>query len=181
MRDNTPEWLWKPHSLTLSFIFSLASEIVRDWRADVDVSAGSEDDPEEPHLHRLFCIIFKIHHLKLNYSFLSDFFKFIWTLHWHVKKSVHTALCNGAKLLTQAENYVSKCYLPQGKRLTFLHEKLSGIFLQDWESFPSILSDIWNRDPAMCWNDKRPGAVPLWSLFGRRASASLAMPDVLVK
>lgn len=90
--DNTPEWLWKPHSLTLSFIFSLASEIVRDWRPDVDVSAGSEDDPEEPHLHRLFCIIFKIHHLKLNYSFLSDFIKFIWTLHWHVKK-VCTQVC----------------------------------------------------------------------------------------
>lgn len=122
------------------------------------------DDPEGTDLQVFSVLKFQLaypiwHHSCIHIS-LWNSSHFI---HVHIFFKKKKSVCSRAKLLTQAENYASKCYLPQGKRLAFVRkEQSSWILLQDWVSSPIILSDIWKWDPATCfWNDKQPRHSPL--------------------
>lgn len=156
-----------PHSLALSFIFSFASEIVRDCWAAVDVSAGAEvkGDPEELDLHRFLRTVFKIHHFKAKLQFSISFNSIV---NVHFQKSVHSfeqwgwTAHTGRKLCLKMLSATGKNTDICGRR-TIFRDIPAGLSV-----ISSILSDIWNQDPAACFgNDKHPRTVPsrrAWAL-----------------
>lgn len=81
--DDTPEWLWKPHSFASSFIFRLASEIVRDCGQMFRGQRWSEKTWPALKL------------IQITGFFLSDFIKIIWTLHVYGKKCAHSFCATG--------------------------------------------------------------------------------------
>lgn len=152
---------------------------MRDWGAAVDVS-GSWPWGTWP-----ASIVFKIHHLKLNYSFLSDFIKFIWTLHVHVC----TQLCAMGLNCSHRQKIMPQnviCHREKDWHLC-MKNHLPGYSCRIECHFPASSLTYGTRIQQRAFETTNtPAQSPLgmpepWSLFGRGASASLAMPDVLVK
>lgn len=149
--DDTPEGLWKPPSFGPEFQFQFSEKDCGQMFRGQRWSGKTWP---------------ALKFIQITVFFKSDFIKFIWTLHVDVKKKCAHSFVQRGQIAHTGRKLCLKMLSATGKKTDICAQKKkkkktsSGIFLQDGVSFPSILSDIRNWDPAArCWNEKRPGAV----------------------
>lgn len=127
-------------------------------------------------------------HRNYRVFFLSDFIKFIWTLHVYVKKCAHSFMQRG-QIAHTGRKLCLKMLSATGKKTDICAQKkhLPGYSCRIECHFPAssltyvtgIQQHAFEMRNALVWSSL--DAPECWSLFGRGTSGSLAMPDVLVK